>query len=114
MPELIGLVIRIVKVRFSQVFYLCGKLLFFCDFPAFGQVGISVDRVWCHEVFAKYRHRHFSLAADFEPKGKADIAYGAYRAGEGVSERHDDLSSQCGPLEVVPKKCATFFPDSPM
>ncbi|HXW92807.1 MAG TPA: redoxin domain-containing protein, partial [Terriglobales bacterium] len=32
-------------------------------------LGISVDGVWCHEAFAKDRHLHFPLLADFEPKG---------------------------------------------
>src|SRR4051794_12955657 len=31
-------------------------------------LGISVDGVWCHEAFAKVRHLHFPLLADFEPK----------------------------------------------
>jgi peroxiredoxin len=50
-------------------------------------LGISVDGVWCHEAFAKYRHLHFPLLADFEPKGDVAKCYGAYRTGEGVSER---------------------------
>ncbi len=50
-------------------------------------IGISVDGVWCHEAFAKDRRLHFPLAADFEPKGAVAKAYGAYRPGEGVSER---------------------------
>jgi peroxiredoxin len=50
-------------------------------------IGISVDGVWCHEAFAKDRHLHFPLAADFEPKGEVARSYGAYRAEEGVCER---------------------------
>jgi peroxiredoxin len=50
-------------------------------------VGISVDGVWCHEAFAKDRHYHFPLMADFEPKGAVAKMYGAYRAQEGVSQR---------------------------
>jgi peroxiredoxin len=48
---------------------------------------VSVDGVWCHEAFAKDRHLHFPLAADFEPKGEVAKSYGAYRTGEGVCER---------------------------
>ena len=48
---------------------------------------MSVDGVWCHEAFAKDRHLHFPLAADFEPKGQVAMSYGAYRAEEGVCER---------------------------
>ncbi len=50
-------------------------------------VGVSVDGVWCHEVFAKDRNLHFPLAADFEPKGEVARSYGAYRAEDGVCER---------------------------
>jgi peroxiredoxin len=50
-------------------------------------LGLSVDGVWCHEAFAKDRHLHFPLLADFEPKGAAAKSYGAYRDGEGVCER---------------------------
>ena len=50
-------------------------------------LGISVDGVWCHEAFAKDRHLHFPLLADFEPKGAVAKAYGAYRDGDGVCER---------------------------
>ena len=58
----------------------------FADFKA-QLVGISVDGVWCHAAFAKARKLHFPLLADFEPKGAVSRAYGAYRGGEGVSER---------------------------
>lgn len=50
-------------------------------------LGISVDGVWCHDAFAKDRHLHFPLMADFEPKGAVARAYAAYREGEGTSER---------------------------
>jgi peroxiredoxin len=50
-------------------------------------IGISVDGVWCHTAFGSARHLHFPLLADFEPKGAVARSYGAYRNGEGVSER---------------------------
>ena len=50
-------------------------------------LGISVDGVWCHAAFAGERKLHFPLLADFEPKGAVARKYGAYREGEGVSER---------------------------
>jgi peroxiredoxin len=59
------------------------------EFQKYGAelIGVSVDGVWCHEAFAKDRHLHFPLAADFEPKGEIAKSYGAYRAEEGVCER---------------------------
>jgi peroxiredoxin len=50
-------------------------------------LGISVDGVWCHQAFAKDRHLHFSLLADFEPKGDVARKYGAYREADGFCER---------------------------
>jgi peroxiredoxin len=50
-------------------------------------LGISVDGVWCHDAFAKERHLHFPLLADFEPKGAVAKKYGAYREAEGCCER---------------------------
>lgn len=50
-------------------------------------LGISVDGVWCHLAFAKNRKLSYPLLADFEPKGGVSKAYGAYRTGEGTSER---------------------------
>ena len=50
-------------------------------------LGISVDGVWCHAAFARDRNLHFPLLADFEPKGAVAKLYGAFREGEGVSER---------------------------
>jgi peroxiredoxin len=50
-------------------------------------MGISVDGVWCHAAFSRDRKLHFPLLADFEPKGAVSKRYGAFRDGEGVSER---------------------------
>jgi peroxiredoxin len=59
------------------------------EFQKYGAelLGISVDGVWCHEAFAKDRHLHFPLLADFEPKGAVAQNYGVYRKSDGVSER---------------------------
>jgi len=50
-------------------------------------LGVSVDSVWCHTAFARDRKLHFPLLADFEPKGAVSRRYGAYRPGDGFSER---------------------------
>ncbi|HWX55599.1 MAG TPA: redoxin domain-containing protein [Verrucomicrobiae bacterium] len=50
-------------------------------------MGISVDGVWCHAAFSRDRKLHFPLLADFEPKGAVSKFYGAFRDGDGVSER---------------------------
>jgi peroxiredoxin len=50
-------------------------------------LGISVDGVWCHAAFSRDRNLHFPLLADFEPKGAVARLYGAFRDGDGFSER---------------------------
>lgn len=73
-------------------------------------IGISVDGVWCHAEFAKARHLHFSLLADFEPKGAVAKKYGAYRDADGVTERALFVIdkdgkiawSHCSPIGVNP------------
>jgi peroxiredoxin len=50
-------------------------------------LGISVDGVWCHAAFARDRNLHFPLLSDFEPKGAVARRYGAYREGDGLTER---------------------------
>jgi peroxiredoxin len=60
--------------------------------PEFGRhgaylLGISVDGAWCHAAYREHRNLHFSLLADFEPKGEVARKFGVYRKGEGVCER---------------------------
>lgn len=50
-------------------------------------LGISVDSAWCHQAFSKDRNFHFSLLADFEPKGAVARQYGAYDSHLGVCKR---------------------------
>src|SRR6266545_971273 len=61
----------------------------FPEFQRYGAelLGISVDGAWCHKAFAESRKLHFSLLADFEPKGAVARRYGVYRDGEGIAER---------------------------
>ena len=82
------------------------------EFHQFGAelLGISVDGVWCHQAFAKDRHLHFPLLADFEPKGAVAQSYGAYRNEDGVCERALFVIdkngviawSYCSPIAVNP------------
>jgi len=50
-------------------------------------LGISVDGPWCHRAYREHRNLRFPLLSDFEPKGEVARKYGAYRKGEGVTER---------------------------
>jgi peroxiredoxin len=59
------------------------------EFQKFGAelLGISVDGPWCHKAFAETKNLHMKLLSDFEPKGAVARQYGAYRDGDGISER---------------------------
>ncbi|MGB9428915.1 MAG: redoxin domain-containing protein [Gammaproteobacteria bacterium] len=50
-------------------------------------LGISVDSAWCHQAFAQARNLHFTLLADFEPKGAVARRYGAYDSQHGCCKR---------------------------
>jgi peroxiredoxin len=50
-------------------------------------VGISVDGAWCHAAYREARNLHFTLLADFEPKGEVSKRYGAYEYSLGMSKR---------------------------
>lgn len=50
-------------------------------------LGISVDGRWCHAAYAKAKNLHFTLLADFEPKGAVSRQYGAYDETKGTSKR---------------------------
>ena len=69
-----------------------------------------MDGAWCHAAFAKDRHLHFPLLADFEPKGAVAKKYGAYRKEDGFAERAlfvidrngKIFWSYCSPVAVNP------------
>ena len=51
-------------------------------------LGISVDSVPCNTAWAKsLGGLSYDLLSDFHPKGEVAKAYGAYREGDGISER---------------------------
>jgi peroxiredoxin len=50
-------------------------------------LGISVDGKWCHAAYREARKMHFTLLADFEPKGEIARIYDVYNDKEGRAER---------------------------
>ena len=51
-------------------------------------LGISVDSVPCNAAWARsLGGLTYDLLSDFEPKGEVARAFGAYREGDGISER---------------------------
>jgi len=50
-------------------------------------LGVSVDSVWSHKAYAEKMGIHYSLLADFHPKGAMSQNYGVYLADKGITGR---------------------------
>jgi peroxiredoxin len=50
-------------------------------------LGVSVDSVWSHKAYAEKMDIHYSLLADFHPRGAMSEKYGVYLADKGISGR---------------------------
>lgn len=50
-------------------------------------LGISVDHVWAHKVFAERLHLSYPLLADFHPRGEVARLYGLYLEDKGHCAR---------------------------
>lgn len=50
-------------------------------------LGVSVDSVWSHKAFAEKMGIHYSLLADFQPRGAVGEKFGVYLADKGITGR---------------------------
>jgi peroxiredoxin len=50
-------------------------------------LGVSVDSVWSHKAYADKMGIHYSLLADFHPKGGMSDKYGVYLSDKGITGR---------------------------
>ena len=50
-------------------------------------LGVSVDSVWSHKAFAEKMGIHYSLLADFQPRGAVGDKFGVYLADKGITGR---------------------------
>lgn len=59
------------------------------EFKKYGAqfLGISVDSAWSHVAYTQNRNLHFSLLADFNPKGEVAEKYGVYLPKDGEAAR---------------------------
>ena len=65
-------------------------------------LGISVDSVPCNVAWAKsLGGLSYDLLSDFNPKGEAAKAFGAYREADGISERALFVVDKEGKLAYV-------------
>ena len=69
-------------------------------------LGISVDSVHSHRVYAEQLGVTFPLLADFHPKGAVSQAYGLWRDNWGTSRRAVIIIDENGIVqysEIIPK-----------
>ena len=50
-------------------------------------LGLSVDSVWSHKAFAEKMGIHYSLLADFQPRGAVGEKFCVYLADKGITGR---------------------------
>jgi peroxiredoxin len=59
-------------------------------------LGVSVDSVWSHKAFAEKTGIHYSLLADFHPRGAMSEKYGVYMADKGITGRAIAIVNKAG------------------
>ena len=61
-------------------------------------LGLSVDSVWSHKAFADKMGIHYSLLADFQPRGAVADKFGVYLADKGITGRAISIIDRDGKL----------------
>src|SRR3977135_4189585 len=59
-------------------------------------LGVSVDSVWSHKAYADKMGIHYSLLADFHPRGAMSEKYGVYLADKGITGRAIAIVNKAG------------------
>src|ERR1700723_3167725 len=61
-------------------------------------LGVSVDSVWSHKAYADKMGIHYSLLADFNPRGAMAAKYGVYLEDKGITGRAISIIARNGNL----------------
>jgi len=64
-------------------------------------LGLSVDSAWAHKAFAEKLGIHYSLLADFHPKGDVARKYGLYLEEKGITNRATVIIDKEGVVRFV-------------
>jgi peroxiredoxin len=59
-------------------------------------LGVSVDSVWSHKAYAEKMGIHYSLLADFQPRGAMAEKYGVYLPEKGITGRSIVIINKAG------------------
>jgi len=61
-------------------------------------LGVSVDSVWSHKAFAEKMGIHYSLLADFQPRGAVGEKFGVYLPEKGITGRAIAIVDRAGKI----------------
>jgi peroxiredoxin len=74
-------------------------------------LGVSVDSVWSHKAYAEARGIHYSLLADFQPRGAMAEKYGMFLADKGITGRAIVIVNKDGKVAWVHNYDIPVVPD---
>ncbi len=74
-------------------------------------LGVSVDSVWSHKAYADKMGIHYSLLADFNPRGAMAEKYGVYLADKGITGRAIVIVNKDGKIAWIKNYDIPVVPD---
>jgi peroxiredoxin len=74
-------------------------------------LGVSVDSVWSHKAYADKMNIHYSLLADFNPRGAMAEKYGVYLADKGIIGRAIVIINKQGKIAWIKNFDLPVVPD---
>jgi peroxiredoxin len=74
-------------------------------------LGVSVDSVWSHKAYAEKMGIHYSLLADFQPRGAMAEKYGVYLPEKGITGRSIIIVDKDGKVAWIKNYDIPVLPD---
>jgi peroxiredoxin len=74
-------------------------------------LGVSVDSVWSHKAYAEKMGIHYSLLADFHPRGAMSEKYGVYLPEKGITGRSIIIVNKAGKVAWIKNYDIPVVPD---
>ena len=74
-------------------------------------LGVSVDSTWSHKAYADKMGIHYSLLADFNPRGAMAEKYGVYLADKGITGRAIFIINKQGKVAWIKNYDIPVVPD---
>jgi len=74
-------------------------------------LGVSVDSVWSHKAYAEKMGIHYSLLADFQPRGAMAEKYGVFMTDKGITSRSIVIVNKQGKIAWVKNYEISVVPD---